>query len=369
MCANTDAKVQPLYAGSWRGNSTLIGCAVAGMLALLCLSPQLAAQTPGTSTSPVLAIVDGQPITEDQLPADEQAQLGRMMEQVYGVQMRALHTVLDQKLIQAESKRKGVTPDALFQSEVLAKVPEPTDAQIRADYESRPELKSHPYDEVRGKISDGLKGLAIQKQRALYVRELTQQAMNDGELTLLIAPPKVEITADPARLRGDSKAPITIVEFSDFSCPFCRKAEFAMTEILAKYPGKVNVGYRDFPLTELHPHAEAAAEASRCAGEQGKYWEYHDLLFANPTKQDDAGLMEQARSLKLNAEQFQTCFSSGRYKADVKKDSLLGQRGGIVATPGFFVNGVFVNGAQPPATFEKIIDQELAAPSPKKAGK
>ena len=176
-----------------------------------------------------------------------------------------------------------------------------------------------------------------------------------------MTPPKIEIAADPSRLRGDPKAPVTIVEFSDFSCPFCRKAEAIIAEVLAKYPGQVKLGYRDFPLETLHPQAELAAEASRCASDQGKYWEYHDLLFDSQDKQTSDALLDDARTLNLDDQKFAACLSSGSYKAKVDQDIQMGSRAGVVATPGFFINGRFVNGAQPAAAFEKIIDQELAA--------
>jgi protein-disulfide isomerase len=330
------------------------------------LSPFTAAQDKGPTQAPAtLAIIDSQPITEDQLPASDQSQLTKMMQQVYSVKMRALHAVVDQKLIEAEAKRKNVAPDELFRTEVVAKVADPTEEEIKAYYESRPEMKSQPYDSVKDKIRDGMKGVEISKVRTIYVQTLMQQAINDGELTLLIAPPSIEVSADPSRLRGDPKAPVTIIEFSDFSCPFCRKAESILTEVLAKYPGQVKLGYRDFPLETLHPQAELAAEASRCAADQGKYWEYHDLLFARPDKQTSDVLLDDAHTLKLDDQKFAACLSSGGSKARVDQDIQMGGRAGVVATPGFFINGTFVNGAQPAVAFEKIIDQKLAAANQK----
>jgi protein-disulfide isomerase len=349
------------------------GCAwfrrvMLGGLACVCISSLVLAQD-GTQkpTSEPMAVFAGQPIDTDQLPATEQAQLQRMMEQVYAVKLRALHAVLDRKLIEAEAKKKGVSLDDLINSEVDSKVADPTDDQVRASYEARQDLRNQSFDDVKDKVRKGLKDVAIQKARMVYIQNLMQQAMNNGELVMLLSPPKVEVTADPARFRGDPKAPITIVEFSDFSCPFCRKAESTVAELLAKYPGKVNLGYRDFPLNQLHPDAALAAEASHCAADQGKYWEYHDLLFANPGKQDRNGLLEDARTLKLNGQQFDACLSSGRYRAQVDQDFKMGSSAGVIATPGFFVNGVFVSGAQPAATFEKIIDRELSAASQKHA--
>jgi protein-disulfide isomerase len=307
-----------------------------------------------------LAVFAGQPVYEDQLPSQGQAQLERMMQQVFSVKRRALQEVLDQKLVEAEAKKKGVTVDDLIKTEVDSKVADPTDDEVSAYYQARQGQINQTFDELKDKIRQGLKDEAIQKARRSYVAGLMQQAVNDGELVVLLDPPKIEMSFDPARLRGDPKAPVTIVEFADFSCPYCRNAESTLNELLAKYAGKVKVGYRDFPLRELHPQAQLAAEASRCAGEQGKYWEYHDMLFANPDKQSREDLMADASSLKLDDKQFDTCLSSGRYKPQIEQDIQMGTRAGIVATPGFFVDGTFLNGAQPAAAFEKIIDEELS---------
>jgi protein-disulfide isomerase len=314
-----------------------------------------------------LAIMDGQPIYLDQLPANEVTQLQRMMAQVYAVKMRALHETLDQKLIEAEAKKKGISKDDLFKSEVLSKVPEPTGDEVKTSYESRQDLKNNSFDEVKDRVRQDLKNEAIQKQKNVYVQGLWQQAMNDGELSILLTPPKIEIKADASRMRGDPNAPITIVEFSDFSCPFCLKAEASISAVMAKYPDQVKLSYRDFPLRELHPNAETAAEASRCAAEQGKFWEYHDLLFAGQDKQNREGLLEDARTLKLDETQFGACLSSGRYKAQIEQDVQMATRAGLVATPGFYINDTFVNGAQPAEVFERIIDKKLSALNEKRA--
>jgi protein-disulfide isomerase len=202
---------------------------------------------------------------------------------------------LDQKLVQAEAKKKGLSAEDLVKSEVDSKAADPFEDQVRAYYQAHQGQINRPFDDVKEKIWQGLKDQEIQKARVVYIQGLMQQAVNDGGLVVLLRPPKVEMSFDPARLRGNAKAPVTIVEFSDFSCPYCRKAESTINELLAKYRGKVKVGFRDFPLRQIHPQAQLAAEASRCAGEQGKYWEYHDLLFANPDKQGRDNLIEHAR--------------------------------------------------------------------------
>lgn len=320
-----------------------------------------------TQAGEPLAVIDGQPVYEDQLPAAEVTQLQRMMTQVYAVQMRALHETLDEKLIEAEAKKKGVSKGDLFKSEVLSKVPEPADDEVKASYQARQDLKNKSFDEVKDRVRQDLKNEAIQKQRKVYIQGLWQQALNDGELSILLSPPKVEIKADASRMRGAPKAPITVVEFSDFSCPFCRKAEASISAVIAKYPDQVNVSYRDFPLRELHPNAQMAAEASRCAMEQGKFWEYHDLLFARQDKQSREGLMEDARALNLDESKFDACLSSGRYKAQIEQDVQMANRAGVVSTPGFYINDTFVSGAQPAEVFEQIIDKKLSTLNQKRA--
>lgn len=338
------------------------GHVATGVLACLLLVPCLGGQDTSASQAPqTLAVINGQAITEDLLPASDQAQLQRMMTQVYAVQLRALHAVVDRKLLDAEAKRRGVSVEELLRTEVDAKVPDPSDAQVSAYYQASRAAMNQPLDQIKEQIRAGMKGVEIQKARTIYIGTLWQQAVNDGQLAVLMTPPKLDLPVDPARVRGESQAPVTIVEFSDFSCPYCRQAEPTIAAILEKYPGKVKLAYRDFPLSQLHPHAEMAAEAARCAGEQGKFWEYHDLLFVNYQKQSPSDLMDDARTLKLDEKQFETCVSSGRYKPQIERDVQIGSRGGVVATPAFFIDGTMVSGAQPAAAFEKIIDEELAS--------
>jgi protein-disulfide isomerase len=172
---------------------------------------------------------------------------------------------------------------------------------------------------------------------------------------------KVDVTYDRARLRGSPEAPVIIVEFSDFQCPFCRRVQETLRNLLEKYQGQVSLGYRDFPLRELHPESDLAAEASRCAGERGKFWEYHDLLFGNPGQLNSARAIEFARSLGLNVASFDSCVSSAKYKKQIERDIQDGIRAGVTGTPGIFINGLLISGAQPEAVFEKAIAAELAS--------
>jgi protein-disulfide isomerase/Tfp pilus assembly protein PilF len=205
----------------------------------------------------------------------------------------------------------------------------------------------------------------VQQRLAMKQSELhqTRQELLDmhaqAETPGLLQAGKIKVRYDAARLRGSSQAPVMIVEFSDFQCPFCRKVQGTLKSLLETYQGQVSLAYRDFPLRGMHSQAEIAAEASRCAGEQGRFWEYHDLLFANPEKLNRRGLAEMAASVKLDEQRFDACLSSGKYAKQVEQDIQDGIRAGVEGTPGIFINGVLLSGAQPQAAFEKIIQTEL----------
>jgi len=162
-------------------------------------------------------------------------------------------------------------------------------------------------------------------------------------------------------MKGSPNAPVTIVEFADFQCPYCRSAMAALEQVMSKYKDQVRLAFRDYPLRQIHPQAQRAAEGARCATEQGKFWAYHDVLFANQEKLADADLRQHARALGLNAEQFDACLNDGKYRAQIDSDLNEGVQAGVAGTPGFFINGVFMNGAQPVSAFESIIDAELVS--------
>ena len=135
----------------------------------------------------------------------------------------------------------------------------------------------------------------------------------------------------------------------------------ALSQIQKNYKDKVKFVFRDFPLTRIHPQAYKAAEAARCAGDQGKYWEYHDILFANIKALQPEELKQYAADLKLDAAQFAACLDNNAYTAAVSKDLALGTQLGVSGTPAFFVNGRFLSGAQPYSAFVELIEEMLAA--------
>ena len=181
-------------------------------------------------------------------------------------------------------------------------------------------------------------------------------------LTIAKAAPGSGVLAtadDPAR--GPSDAKLTIVQFADFGCPFSEQESYVVTAIARQFPDDVRVIYRDFPLTDLHPGADLAAQAGGCAHEQGKFWDYHDLLFRNQGDFNEAVLIDYAGQLDLNIGQFRTCLQDGQYEAEVAQDLADGVAAGVTGTPTFFMNGERIDGAIPFSTFKDIVQAFISS--------
>ena len=174
-------------------------------------------------------------------------------------------------------------------------------------------------------------------------------------------PSRVQVSVDDDPSKGLATAPVTIIEFSDFECPFCaRFYSQTLGQIEEKYidTGKVRLVYRDYPLG-FHRNAQKAAEAAECADEQGKFWEMHDKIFDNQQAIAVSDLKRYAQEIGVNTAQFNGCLDSGEMASEVEKDFQDGQSYGVTGTPGFFINGIPLSGAQPFSAFERIIEQEL----------
>lgn len=174
----------------------------------------------------------------------------------------------------------------------------------------------------------------------------------------------VQTDGDPSI--GPDNAPITIVEFSDYQCPYCTKwhAE-VFNQLMTEYKGKIRFVYRDFPLYSIHPQSQSAAEAADCAGEQGAYWQFHNALFSEKYGLGLDAYNNYAKELGLDTNKFAQCVSERRFKAEVEADFKYGTTIGVSSTPTFFVNGLAVIGAQPYEVFKELIDKELAGKIPK----
>lgn len=177
-----------------------------------------------------------------------------------------------------------------------------------------------------------------------------------------LPPINMEALVDDDATKGDPNAPVTIVEFSDYECPFCERF-YSQTESLIQTnyidTGKVKFVYRDFPLNSIHPQAQKAAEAAECAGEQGMYWEMHEKLFTQGVSGGVASFKQYASDIGLDTANFNSCLDSGEMASEVAKDLKDGQSVGVTGTPGFIINGKLVSGAQPFSVFQQEIEAAL----------
>jgi protein-disulfide isomerase len=315
----------------------------------------VSAQAKDVKANPAVATVNGQTIYEDELAPLIQGQLMPLRNQEYEIKKKAMDGLIQQKLLEAAAEKKGVTSEQLLTQEVDSKIADPSDAELQGYYMALRDRIKSPYSEVQSQLRASLKQAKIQQARQDYMKDLR----SGSNVEVQLSAPRINVAYDTARVRGNPKAPVMIVEFSDYQCPYCHQAEPTVAAILAKYGNKVSLAYRDFPLRSIHDHAEVAAEASRCALEQGKFWDYHDQLFKS-TNLDKEALIGYARDAKLDDKQFEACLTSEKYKAQIDKDLDEGRKAGVTGTPAFFVNGIELSGAQGQDAFTRAIDDELS---------
>ncbi len=305
----------------------------------------------------VVAVVGDAKITEDELKL--QPQILQLRKQEYELKSRAVENIILQKVLEQSAAARNLSAEEFLKQEVDSKIPEPSDAEVAGFYWGQRDKFREPLENIRGQVSQALRRAKIQEGRQALIERLRQQA----PVRVLLEPPRVSVNAGNAPRRGSASAPVTIVEYSDYQCPYCKQAEKTLSDLIAKYGDRVSVVYKDFPLTNIHPQAQAAAEAARCAGEQGKYWEFHDTLFAVAPALAPDDLLDAAKRNQLDLEAFQACAAAHKYRSAIESSSLEGQQLGVNSTPSFFINGTPLTGAQPMSAFEKLIEPELASNS------
>ena len=345
-----------------------VPAAVVGCLLLACAKQTPASSTPSTASGgglppdKVVATFNGGQVTAKELEESVRPKIKELENQMFQARKQGLEQLAMEKIIKAEAAKQGISEQDFIRKKVEAlPVTQPTEEQqkqfferLKAGGQIPPDTK---YEELKDRIAQALVGQQRQAQVQTVIGDLQKQA----NLKMDLPQPRVEVAATgPAR--GPKDAKITIVEFSDFECPYCGAAHDTVEKVMGEYAGKVRLVYRQFPLS-FHPHAAKAAEASLCALDQGegKFWEYHDVLFKNQKKLSPDDLKAHAAAVGLDASKFGACLDSGNKKAAVDADEKAGLEAGVGGTPAFFINGIFLNGAQPLDEFKRVIDGELAS--------
>jgi protein-disulfide isomerase len=305
--------------------------------------------------STVVAEVGGVKVTLSELEQQESAKLLSAHYQYYQAQSKALEELIDNKLLEQKAKSENLTVEQLLDRDIKSQVKDPTEDQMRVYYEGLE--VDQPYDTVRDKILEKIRQLRTDKVRATYVKQLRAQTT----VTIDLAPPRAKVDVADAQVLGPKTAQVTLVEFADYECPYCQKVAADVKKLKADYGDRVAFTYKDFPLP-MHARAEKAAEATRCASKQNKFWEFHDEIFRSKELDVDQ-LKAQARALKLDATEFDKCLDSGQGAIPVARDKKEGMRLGITGTPSFFINGHYLSGALDYAALRQVVEQQLARPA------
>jgi protein-disulfide isomerase len=339
--------------------------------AVLAVAVPLAAQAPAVPkaapTQPAtrnqtVAEVDGEAITQAQVEKALGVNLSRLEEQIYTIKRQAIDALISERVVAHEAARRRMTPTALLAAEVLSRVTPVTDQEVEGFYQAhKPELTGKGDEaEIRAQIRSALQTQKTRPQQEAFVQTLISKA----RVAIHVAPPPVQrydLDVAGAPFLGPSDAPVTVVEFSDFHCPFCKQFDNKNTigQLRSRYGDRVKVVWLDDPIDQLHPQSRQAHEAARCASEQGAFWTYHDALYAGPPKAGEA-LTAVAQEVGLDLATFEECVASGRQRAAVQKDVEEARHLSVTGTPTFFINGRPLFGAQPLDAFVRMIDEELA---------
>jgi predicted DsbA family dithiol-disulfide isomerase len=341
------------------------GLRTCGLIASMCLMTVMACAQAGSTKG--VAVVNGETITDEQVQkeaATELARLEQKREQFLAGNERekkkavedALNEIVTGKVLAAEAKKRSLSIDELVKVEVQDKLTVPSEETIRKFYEDNKARIKGTFIETALDIRNYLMEEGQDRTLAAYLAKLRR----DYGFRSMIEPARTTVVTQGHPSKGPANAPITIAEFSDFECPFCNGIIPTLKALEENYKDKIRIVFRQFPLNNIHPRAQKAAEASLCANEQGKFWEFHDALFADQQRLTVDDLKAKAAVLAMNGPAFASCLDSGKHAAAVSASIVEGSKAGVDGTPALFINGRFLAGNQPYAEIEKIIDDELS---------
>ncbi len=333
---------------------TLVVCVALTVAAVAC------AQEPSaevTAEDPVVATYGDQKITQSELEGLTGPSLVALRQQIYKAQVAQLEAEIFSRLVRDAAAAEGVTEAEYRRMKIDELVGEPDEGEIvKLMSQFRARL---PEDDAEARKQIVLALQQRDKQR--LSADLQKVLFAEAGVVILLSPPRVEVTiAEGTPERGAKDAPIVLVEYTDYQCPFCKRVQPTLVALTERYPGQIRHVFKNLPLPN-HPQAQLAGEASLCAQDQGKFWELHDWLFANQRTMNRESILAAAGELGMDGEAFTACVDQGTHSARVRADMTEARSFGITGTPGFLINGRIVSGAQPIEEFERIIDQELAS--------
>jgi protein-disulfide isomerase len=309
----------------------------------------------------IAAYLGDEPITQEEVDNTIISVLAKARQNMYDQRRAALEQIVANKLAAAEASSRGITTQEFYEAEVISQIGDASDEEVKEFYEKNKarikEFQTMPYEQLVGPIRNNIKQMKANAVRDEMIAQLKKRA----GFRLIMEPPRAEVTVpDGEPTRGAADAVVTIVEFSDYECGYCKRAHPVVEKIMAEFGDRVRFVYRDYPLDNLHPKARPAAVAARCAGDQEKYWDYNKHIMENAGSLDRTNLVTRAEALGLDMNLFNTCLDSGKYDAAIETALVDGAALGVTGTPTFFINGRMMVGIAPYELMKTIIEEELA---------
>lgn len=316
-------------------------------------------------TPAAVAKIGAAVLTEPQMRKDLGMSLYEAENNLYQLKKNWVDQQTKNILFEEAAKEAGLPRQAWQKREIEVRVTPPTQQDVD-QWAPRfaPRGSTAPLDAVQlAQMKQQATQMLVNQRRSMRENEVYRLLLQKNPLEILFTKPeqpRIEVTYGPdAPVKGPKDAPITLMEFTDFQCPYCKGAVNTLHQIEAAYPGKIKIVARQNPLA-LHQRARPSAEAAFCAKEQGKFWEYREKLFANQSQLEEADFRRYAKELGLSEKKFDKCLTEHRHAAKIDADLAEGQRYGVRGTPHFFINGRPISGAQPYDNFKAVIDDELA---------
>ena len=342
-----------------KGLVVLIFC-----LAWVGLSSGALAQEEGGSE--VIADIKGKTISRTELESAVEGELyevemdslrfaASQRQRRHDILERQLSAMMSEELFELEAQERGIPQAELLEQEIFSKAESPTAQDVEDFYEANQSRMSEPKTQMLPTIRRYLAEMEKDEAYKSFLTLLKEKyQVKDG-----LGPFRLEISTEGSPSLGAVDAPVTVVEFSDFECPYCLAMFSTLRTLREEYGKKIRLVFRQFPLNSIHPRAQKAAEASLCAADQGKFWEMHDSMFENQGDLEVSDLESRAEVLGLDVTRFQSCLSDAQHADRVKEDVAAGTAAGVTGTPAIFVNGRPLLGTVPYQQITGFVDEEL----------
>jgi predicted DsbA family dithiol-disulfide isomerase len=359
-----------VFTGPFRLARSVVAASALGVIGLVptMAYPPAAARAAETSVDQgLVGRVGGRRITEADLIAADAAHYARIQSDFeaqrnqlernylkarYDMLQKQLDKLLDHEALELEAKARGKSTAEIL-AELKPAAP-PTDEEKRAFYDAHRDRIKQPYEQIAAQLTD----YVTRERNVAAVRAFYDRLREKHDIHSTLGPYR-ETVAATGPARGEPNAPVTIIEFADFQCPYCREAESSLRTLMAKHPHDLRLVFRNMPLTESHPNAMIAAEAGVCAERQGKFWEMHDAMYDDQKALAADALQSTATRLGLDTARFSACLADGTAVHALDADAQAAKELGLNGTPYFFVNGRPIDGSPTFEMFEGLIAEEL----------